>query len=149
MINKKGFSTQDFVISGLLFTAVVLLFSLGIADIQTHYPDNPNIVSDSFQDNYAKLSDQTDKIALMRNTSLSGEGLTFRGAFDVAFGSFFTVMQLVFSTLDLFSDIYVNFTTDFPFIDALILNNALIILFSILTVILVFRLINAVGRNPV
>ena len=85
----------------------------------------------------------------MRNTSLSGEGLTFRGAFDVTFGSFFTIMQLVFSTLDLFGNMYVSLTTDFPFIDSVVLNNFFIIGLSIITIFLIFRLINAVGRNPV
>lgn len=147
--NKRGFTTQEFVISGLLFTAVVIFFVIGITDMQGNYPDSPNIVSESFEENYNKLSQQTADIDTMRNTSLSGEGLSFRGAFDVTFGSFFTIMQLVFGTLGLFGDMYTSLTSDFPFVNALVLNNFLIIGLAIITVILIFRLINAVGRNPV
>ncbi|KKN03017.1 hypothetical protein LCGC14_1111930 [marine sediment metagenome] len=149
MINKKGFTTKDFIIAGLLFTAVISFFVIGIADVQTNYPDNPNIISASFSANYDKLTNQTSSINTMRETALSGEGLSFRGAFDVTFGSFFTVMQLVFSTLTLFGTMYLNLTTDFPMIDSMVLNNFMIIGLAIITVILIFRLINAVGRNPV
>ncbi len=149
MINKKGFTTQEFVIAGLLFTAVIVFFVIAIADVQNQYPDSPNIISDSFSDNYNQLTSQTQDIDIMRNTSLSGEGLSFRGAFDVTFGSFFTIMQLVFGTITLFGDMYTSLTTDFPFIDSFVLNQFMIIGLAIITVILIFRLINAVGRNPV
>ena len=149
MINKKGFNTRDFIISGLLFTAIIVFYVIGIADIQGNYPDATNIISEDFSNNYNRLTQQTETINTMRETSLSGEGLSFRGAFDVTFGSFFTIMQLMFSTLDLFSNMYTTLTTDFPFIDSIVLNNFMIIGLAIITVFLIFRLLNAVGRNPV
>ncbi len=152
MMNKRGaagFSTQDFIIAGLLFTAVIVFFVIGIADIQNNYPDSPNIISDSFSTNYNKLTDQTSDINTMRETSLSGEGLSFRGAFDVTFGSFFTIIQLVFNTMGLFGDMYTSLTSDFPFVNSFVLNQFLIIGLAIITVILIFSLINAVGRNRV
>jgi hypothetical protein len=150
-MNKKGFSTSEFVISGLLFTGVIIFIVLAITGMQSNYSDGnyTNIVSEDFESTYNKLSQQTQSIDTMRNTSLSGEGLSFRGAFDVTFGSFFTVMQLVFGTLGLFGDMYVNLTTDFPFLDAMVVNQFFIIGLSILTVFLIFALINAVGRNKV
>lgn len=150
MMNKKGgFSTQDFIISGLLFTSVIVFFVIGIADIQGNYPDSPNIISESFSANYDRLTTQTQDINTMRETSLSGEGLSFRGAFDVTFGSFFTIMQLTFGTLTIFGNMYTTLTSDFPFINSVVLNQFLIIGLAILTVILIFSLINAVGRNRV
>jgi len=149
MMNKKGFNTSDFVISGLLFTAVVIFSVLAITGLQSNYPGFENIVDQDFEDTYNRLGTQTDTIDRMRNTSLSGEGLSFRGAFDVTFGSFFTIMQLTFGTLSLFGDMYVNLTTDFPFLDAAVLNQFFIIGLAIITVILIFLLINAVGRNKV
>ena len=123
MMNKKGgFSTQDFIVAGLLFTAVIVFFVIAIADIQTNYPDSPDIISESFSSNYNKLTDQTTDINTMRETSLSGEGLSFRGAFDVTFGSFFTIMQLTFCTISLFGDMYTSLTSDFPFINSFVLN---------------------------
>ena len=150
MINKKGgFSTQDFITSGILFTAVIVFFVIAIADIQNNYPDSPNIISESFSTNYNKLTTQTTDINTMRETALSGEGLSFRGLFDVTFGSFFTIMQLTFGTISLFGDMYTSLTTDFPFVDSFVLNQFLIIGLALVTVILVFNLINAVSRNRV
>ncbi len=150
-MNKKAFSTSEFIISGLLFTSVIILVTIAITAMQSNYPtgDFTNIVDNDFVETYNKLSEQTTTIDQMRNTSLSGEGLSFRGAFDVTFGSFFTIMQLVFGTLSLFGDMYVNITTDFPFLDSMVVNQLFIIGLSILTVILIFALINAVGRNKV
>lgn len=150
MMNKKGgFSTQDFIISGLLFTAIIVFFVIGIADIQNNYPDATNIINEDFANNYDKLTEQTSRINTMRNTSLSGEGLSFRGTFDVTFGSFFTIMQLTFNTLDLFGNMYTSLSTDFPFLESFVLNQFFIIGLSIITIILIFTLINAVGRNRV
>ena len=148
-MNKRAFSTSEFIISGLLFTSIIILTVISITGIQSNYPDFTNIVSEDFEDTYNKLSEQTNTIDRMRNTSLSGEGLSFRGAFDVTFGSFFTIMQLVFGTLGLFGDMYVNLITDFPFLDSMVVNQFFIIGLAILTVFLIFALINAVGRNKV
>lgn len=149
MMNKRAFDTSDFIISGLLFTAVIIFTVIGITGMQSNYPDFTNIVDADFVATYDQLSNQTTTIDQMRNTSLSGEGLSFRGAFDVTFGSFFTIMQLTFGTLSLFSNMYVNLTSDFPFLDAIVINQFFIIGLAILTVILIFKLINAVGRNKV
>lgn len=150
-MNKKAFSTSEFIVSGLLFTSMIILVTIAITGMQSNYSGGnfTNIVDDNFVDTYNKLSEQTASIDKMRNTSLSGEGLSFRGAFDVTFGSFFTIMQLVFGTLGLFGDMYVNLTTDFPFLDSMVVNQFFIIGLAILTVFLVFALINAVGRNKV
>lgn len=148
-MNKRGFSAQDFVISGLLFTAIIIFTVIGIAGLQSNYPDFANIIDEDFAANYNRLSEQTADIDKMRNTSLSGEGLSFRGTFDVTFGSFFTIIKLVFNTVGLFGDMYTNISNDFPFVDSQVLNNFFIIGFGILTTILIFLLINAVGRNKV
>ena len=148
-MNKKGFSTSEFIIAGLLFTSIIIFTVIGITGFQSNYPGYTNIVSEDFETTYNQLSEQTATIDKMRNTSLSGEGLSFRGAFDVTFGSFFTIMQLAFGTLNLFGDMYVNLTTDFPFLDSMVVNQFFIIGLAILSVILIFLLINAVGRNRV
>lgn len=117
MMNKRGFSMQEFLIAGLLFTGVIVFFTMGIADIQGNYPNSPNIVSESFEQNYNQLQQQTDDINTMRETALSGEGLSFRGAFDVTFGSFFTIMQLIFGTIVQFASVFTFLIIDFPFLD--------------------------------
>ena len=149
MINKRAWTTRDFIIAGLLFTSIIVFYVVAIADIQGNYPDQTYIIDEDFANTYDELTEQTADITTMRNTSLSGEGLTFRGTFDVTFGSFFTVMKLTFGTLDLFGDMYSNLAIDFPFLDSTVFQLFFIIALAIITVWLIFQLVNAVGRNPV
>ncbi len=149
MMNKKGFSTKDFLISTLLFSSIILLFTLAIADMQGSYPDNPNIINEDFAETYTRATEELSTIDTMRDTALSGEGLSFRGTFDVTFGSFFTVIKLIFSSLNAWGEIFVFLPITFGFIDSAVLSIFMTLGLSILTVVLIFKLINAVGRNPV
>ena len=38
-MNKKGFSTSEFIVASLLFTAIVIFTVIGITGFQTNYPD--------------------------------------------------------------------------------------------------------------
>lgn len=147
--NKRGFATRDFVIASLLFMGIVSLFTIGLGSVQSNYPDAADIVDPTFSENYDKLTEQTEVLNTMRETALSGEGLSFRGAFDVTFGSFFTIMQLVFSSLGVFGAMYLNIPTDFPFLSSVVIGTFFVVGLAIITTILLFKLINAVGRNPV
>lgn len=149
MNNKKGFAAQDWIISSILFTSVIVFMVIAITSVQTNYPDSPDIVDESFETTYNKLDSQLSSVTTLRNEVTSEQGLTFVGTFDVLFGSFFTMISLIFGSLDLFGGVYANITTDFPFVDSIVINNLFIIGLAIITVILVFRIINAVGRNPV
>ena len=148
-MNKKAFATRDFVISTLLFSTIILLFTLAIAGIQNNYPDNPNIIDEEFVKTYARATEDLSDIDTMRDTALSGEGLSFRGAFDVTFGSFFTIIQLVFSSLKAWGTIFISIPVTFAFIETNVLTIFMTLGLAILTVIVIFKLINAVGRNPV
>lgn len=148
MMNKKGFTSQDFVISGLLFVAMIVFFVIAISSGQTNYPNSPDIIDPTFESKYNTLQEQLDDVTTIRDQVTSEEGLSFLGTFDVVFSSFFTVVSLVFGTLDLFGTMYLNLSTDFPFIDSIVLNNFFIIGLAIITIILAFRVINSIGRNP-
>ena len=149
MMNKRAFATKDFVIATLLFSTIILLFSLGIASMQGNYQDNPNIIDQDYADTYSRGQEDLDDINTMRETALSGEGLTFRGTFDVTFGSFFTVMQLIFGSLVAWGTIVVFLPITFGILDSTIFTIVMDLALAIITVVLVFRLVNAVGRNPV
>lgn len=149
MMNKKGFTTKDFLIAGILFSGIIALMVLAVADFQGNYPDKGPIIDPEFSANYDKLSEQLESIDTIRQTATSGEGLTFRGTFDVTFGSFFTLMALTLDTLDLLGTMYLNIPEDFEFIDRGPLSLLFIIGLSIITVIILLLLINAVGRNKV
>lgn len=147
LISKKSFLTRDFVIAGLLFSGLVALWVLAIAGIQSEY-DSDLLTNEDFADKYDKLTKQTEKIETARSAASAGEGLSFIGTFDVAFQSTFTVIQMVFSTLNLFGDMTGSFAEDFGF-DPTVTKVVFLIGLSILTTIIVFIWISSISRGKI
>ena len=147
MIDKKGFLTRDFVIAGILFSGIIALFVLSIAGIQDEY-DTDQLTNPEFAANYDRLTEQTEKIETARAASAAGEGLSFIGTFDVAFQSTFTVIQMVFSTLDLFGDMTGSFAEDFG-LDPTVTRIVFLIALAILTTIIVFIWISSISRGKI
>lgn len=146
MKNKKGVLTRDLVIAGLLFTGIVALFVLAIAGVADNY-DNTEIINENFANNYDKLSEIANDVNLTRGASQSSEGLSFIGTFDVIFSSTFTVIKMVFATLDLIGDMAANFVSDYTFLDASVIKILFIMALAILTTVLVFVWISSVSRS--
>lgn len=144
---KKSFTTRDFVIAGVLFSAIVALFVLAIAGIQDEY-DSSLLTNEGFSGNYNKLQEQTEKIETARETAAAGGGLSFVGTFDVAFQSTFTVFQMVYQTLDLFGDVSGSFGEDFgldPRATKIVFLSGL----AILTALIVWQLVGAISRGRI
>jgi len=147
MMNKKGFLTRNFVIAGVLFSGVVALFVLAIAGISDEY-DSTLLVNEEFADNYDRLVEQTNRIETARETAAAGGGLSFIGTFDVAFQSTFTVIQMVFQTLDIFGDISGNFAEDFG-VDPTVTRIVFLIGLAILTTLIVWTWISSISRGKI
>jgi len=145
---KKGFLTRDIVITGLLFTGIVALFVIAIGAIADNY-NNTEIINEQFSGNYDKLTDIADNVEIMRGSSQSSQGLSFLETFDVVFSSTFTVIRMVFATLDLFGSMAANFIADFTFLDAQVVKILFIVGLSIITVILVFVWISSISRGKI
>ena len=145
---KKGWIARDFVIAGLLFSAIITFFALYFTSLSLTYGNN-NLVSESFSQNYDKLSNIGDKVESMRSSVATGEGLSFIGIFDVAFTATFTVIQLVFSTLSLIATIPAQMIVDFTFIDSIVIADFFILILAIITTTLVFVWISSVSRSKI
>ena len=146
-MNKKAFLTRDFVVAGLLFSGLVALWVLAVAGIQSEY-DSTLLTNEEFAEKYDKLTEQTEKIETARQAAAAGEGLSFIGTFDVAFQSTFTVIQMVFSTLNLFGDMTGSFAEDFG-LDPTVTKVMFLIALSILTTIIVFIWISSISRGKI
>lgn len=144
---KKGFLTRDFVMAGILFSGMIALFVLAIAGIQSEY-NSTLLTNENFADNYDRLIEQTEKIETARSAAAAGEGLSFIGTFDVAFQSTFTVIQMVFSTLDLFGDMTESFAEDFG-LDPTVTRLAFTIALVLLTISLVWTWISSISRGRI
>ena len=144
---KKGFVTRDFLMAGILFSGIIALFVLAIAGISDEY-DSTLLINDEFAENYDRLTAQTEKIETARSAASTGEGLSFIGTFDVAFQSTFTVIQMVFGTLDLFGDMTGSFAEDFGF-DPTVTRILFTIALAMLTIVIVWVWISSISRGRI
>lgn len=110
--DKRGFVIRDFMVSAVLFSGIFALFTLFIFGIADQH-SNVSIVNERIATNYNQLEDSSSKIGTALSATTSGEGLDFRGAFDVAFAATFTVFQLTIGTLDLYAEVLLSFASDF------------------------------------
>lgn len=145
--NKKSFLTRDFVMAGILFSGIIALWVLAVAGIQDEY-DSTLLTNEEFARTYDRLTEQTDKIETARASASAGEGLSFIGTFDVAFQSTFTVIQMVFSTLNLFGDMAGSFAEDFGF-DPTVTKTIFLIALALLTTAIVFIWISSISRGKI
>lgn len=134
-------------IAGILFSGIVALYVLAIAGISNEY-DSTLLTNEDFADNYDKLTEQTERIETAREAAATGDGLSFIGTFDVAFQSTFTVIQMVFQTLDLFGDITGSFAEDFG-LDPTVTKIAFLIGLAILTTLIVWTWISSISRGKI
>lgn len=148
MKQKKGFLTRDIIITALLFGVVVAIFTLAITDVSSNY-GNSNLVDAAFSEKYDKLSALTAKVETARSSSSAGSKLSFVGAFDVAFKSTFTVIQMVFQSLALYTTMVDDFVSDYTFLDSGVMSTLLTVGLAILTVFLVFIWISSISRGRV
>lgn len=144
--SKKGWILRDFVIAGLLLSGMIALVVLMIASVQNNYPGS-DLTDPTFQSKYDKLTEISSLVELGRNTTASGEGFDFKGTFDVAFQSTFTVIQLGFATLSLFTSMGDSIIEDFAFLDSTVVTIMFILVMAIMTTIIVFVVISSISRS--
>ncbi len=144
---KKSFLTRNFLIAGILFSGMVALFVLAVAGISDQY-DTSILTNEEFSENYDKLVQQTERIETARDAASAGDGLSFIGTFDVAFQSTFTVIQMVFQTLDLFGSITGSFAEDFG-IDPTVTKIVFLVALAILTILIVWNWISSISRGRI
>lgn len=144
---KKGFLTRDIVITGLIFTSIIALFVLMITSLATNY-NQTSLVNDNVLDKYDKLNTLTEDIDISRVQVQSDEGISFIGVADTIFSATFTVIRMVFATLDMYGTISANFVSDFTFLDAGVIKILFILALTIITTILIFLWVSSISRGP-
>ena len=145
--NKKGFLTRDLLVAAAIFSTIFALYGLVIVGVASEYQDE-TIVNEEIISNYDRLSESSESLTIALDVFRSGEGLGFRGAFDVAFAATFTVFQLVLSTLDLFGSVMASFAPDFGFDDRIV-GLAYTLLFLILVTTIIFVWASSISRGKI
>lgn len=154
MINlkqKKGFLIRDFIIAGVLFGMVLALFIFALADTNNNYaniPDvNKNVISPEFESHYSQFDAIINKANGMTSAVQSSGGLSFLGAFDVAFNSVFTVIALVWSSVLIYTGMAKWIPQDFTFISAGPVTLVLGGVIAIISIYLIFVWVSSISRG--
>lgn len=146
-MNKKGYITRDFVIAGIFLMGIIALMVLMVQGIAINY-NNTDLIDEGFVSTYDKLGSVTEPVETLLAETTSGSGLSFKGAFDVAFGAAFVGIQLIFGILSLFSSVFVNVLSDFG-VPSQIGSILFIVAFSIITTTLIFVWLSSISRGKI
>ena len=149
MKSRKGMLVRDVVIGGILFTGIIAIFVILVANMAINY-NNPNMVSQSFSQNYNKLQQLTqgaNGLSVSQNSVENVSGMQLQGNFDVAFSSTWIVFNMIWGTVDTFTSAGASFISDFTFLDAGVIKLLIYILISLLITIVIFNIISSVTRG--
>jgi len=146
-MNKKGWVARDFIIAMLIFSGTLALFVVMISNLANDY-GNTNIISPEFSQKFDKFSENVDTGGEMWAASSGEGGLSLVGTADLLFFSTFKVISLVFDSVSLAWTQMAEFGEFFG-IPSVISNIFVGLIFSILTVMIVFIIISSIrsGRE--
>jgi len=146
-MNKKGWVARDFIIAMLVFSGVLAMFVVMIGSIANDY-DNTDIISPDFSDKFDKFSENVDTGGEMWAASTGEGGLSLVGTADLLFFSTFKVISLVFDSVNIAWTQMAEFGEFFG-IPSVISNIFVGLIFTILTVMIVFIIISSIrsGRE--
>ena len=147
-MNKRGWLIRDFVVAGLLFGLVVALYIVQVGSIANNY-NNQDIVSPSFAAHYNQLSENTANLETSFQSVKSGNGLDLIGTFNIAFNSVFTVINMVWDSLLIYTNMIPNVVGDFNFLDSTTIIIFLSGLLAIITTYLIFIWLSSISRGKI
>jgi hypothetical protein len=145
--NKKGWTARDFVVATLIFSGGIALFMLMVGSLSNDY-NNSNVVDSDFANKFDKFSEDTDRAVEMWNATTSEGGLSLVGTGELLFFSTFRVISLVFNGVVAAGQQLAGFGEFFG-IPSKVTGIFLVLIYSILTVIIVFLILSSIrsGRD--
>ena len=147
MINKKAFATMDFVIAMLLFSGAIALLVVAVGSMASDY-DNDNVVSTDFSSKFDRFDNDTARAGEMWDAVTGDGGLSLVGTVEILFFSTFRVISLVFTSVGEAGNQLFGFGDYFAIPDA-VSGIFFFLIFSVLTVIIIFKVLSFVkgGRD--
>jgi len=140
--NKKAWVAKDFIVAMLLFSGGIALFVLMIGSIAHDY-DNPNVIDEQFSASFDKFTEDTQIAQGMWESVTSEKGLSLVGTAELVFFSSFKVISLIFEGVVAAGRQLANFGSFFG-IPSAITAIFMVLIFSVLTVYIVFIIINSI-----
>lgn len=140
MMNKKAFTTQDFIIAMLIFSAVIGLLVVVVGSLSSDY-DNDNIADEEFAERFDRFDNDTERIGSMWEAVTGEGGLSLVGTVEVIFFSTFRVISLVFLSVVEAGRQLFGFGEYFGLPSA-VTGIFFLAIFSALTVLVIFKILS-------
>ena len=147
MNNIKGeWRLRDYTLSLLLLSGIIALAYIMVGSLSTEY-SVPGIVDPSFSENYDRFNEQQTNIGEMWDSTTNKTGLTLVATTaDILLQSTFSVISLIIGSVGSLSDQVGSIAGDFG-IPTEVWNIGITILLSVLTILIIFAIINAVNKQ--
>lgn len=143
--DKRGWSARDWVVTVIIFSALIALGFLLVTDMATTY-NNPDIIDPEFSENYDKLNENTQDIDEMYEAATSEEGLKVVGTLTLLFKSFTTIASIIITSPLIVAGQVASFGQDFG-IPRQVTFILFTVLLSLITAILVLIIIASITQR--
>lgn len=143
--NRKGFLARDWIMALILFTGVVALSTLMVAQQATDY-DNLDIIDEDILEDFGNLQQTTSVAKEAFDVTNDKDALTITGSFSILFQSAFSVIALIFNSIAIATSQLASFG-EFIGLPTAVSNLIFPIIISLITVVLVFVIISTTTRR--
>lgn len=144
-MNKKGLTGKSYVTALILFSAIIALGFLMVVSMADDY-GNANIVDQKYSDNYDRLTENTNTVSDMFSAASSKEGLGLVSTVEILLTSTFSIINLIFGSLATLGGQVASFGEDAG-IPTAVSSIILVVFLSLITVGIVFLVINAINKT--
>lgn len=141
---KKGVLLQDVIGGMILFSAIIALMFVMASAFGANYNSAP--ISNSFQAKYNSLTTLNTTVNGMFKAASTGDGLSLVGSLPVMFQASFQVFFLIFGSIGIVTGWFNNMIVDL-LIPSSVAAIAIIVVMGIFTVVVVFKVLNAITRG--
>ena len=143
IISKKGLTVKDWVIISLMFSAIFAMGVIAISGYQAQSGLNTNITDPTIQSHYGNnLDDDLNNLNQSVQAISQPGGLSLISGFQAFFGGTVAILNIVFTNMGAIPLMFVSFATDFG-IDSTVASLFFLILAAILTIIIIFAILNS------
>lgn len=148
IVSKKGFLLRDVIVAAIFGIGIISLFVLVIGGMAQNY-NRSDLVNTQFAANYDNLNRLTGETEDQRNAVTNSSAGTSLVGTGVSFNSFFTIVTLVWTSVDIFGQNAASVISDYTFLSPAVIKVLFTILLAGLVTTVVWIIISSVTRGRV
>lgn len=132
------------IIGIIMFSGVFALMTVAFHDAASGY-DRTDLINPELEDRYDQLNEQVELVGGLKDTVSGDEGLKVLNVLGTIFTGTIGVLNAVLASVTFIPTVFANFASDFG-IPTIVTNIFFTMVALIITVLLIFAIINAIRR---